>query len=297
MIAKRFIYSVIILLLGLVEVYSQGNVLHEAPEQGTVRSDDLGFEMVYVPAGTVEMGIDRESFLELLEQGSFLQVPETQFSLIVSEFESQGVFTSITVDLPAFWIDRYEATIQQYHSLFEVCIQSGNCSPIKTDYDAQLTSDVQQPQVGVTWFDALRFCNTRQARLPTEYEWEYAARGPNNYIFPWGNILAPENIASANTTSITYPVGSKPSNVSWIGAFDLVGNAGEWVENRFVPYDMDIASWETLSHQPNFDTDRVVRGGSFATTSLFATSIARASADPRSGGDMGVRCVRSSEPS
>jgi formylglycine-generating enzyme required for sulfatase activity len=266
-------------------------------EPGAVVVDRLGFEMVYVPAGTVEMGVGREELVELLEQGAFLaDMPESQISSIIRNYETQGVFDTIEVALPAFWIDRYEVTIQQYQPLSEVCIGTGRCSRIDLEDHPDLRANPNQPQVQIDWFDALRLCSARDARLPTEYEWEYAASGPDNLIFPWGNNLIYENLASANNTSTTYRVGSRPNNISWIGAYDMAGNAGEWVEGRLTPYDITSDEWVVWRNRSYFDVYRVIRGGSYATTADNTTSFARSSGHPESGGDTGIRCVRSPDP-
>jgi len=97
----------------------------------------------------------------------------------------------------------------------------------------------KQPHTNVTWFEAGDFCKNRGARLPTEAEWEYAARGPDGLVYPWGNTLIPDNLAyDRNMVNNFEPtdVGSHPAGASWVGAYDLTGNVWEWVSSIYKPY-------------------------------------------------------------
>lgn len=283
-----------LIIFSLASTHAQEDI--DNPQLGMVAVDSAGFEMVYVPTGIFEIGIEREKFVELLEQGVFGDVPESQFPFIIEEYEQQGVFNTIETLTPAFWLDRFEVTIEQYQTHAERCVATGQCATIDLDEFPHLTANPTQPQVDVNWFDALRFCLGRGSRLPTEIEWEYAARGTRGYLFPWGDNLLYEYVASANNLMTTYPVGSRLDNVSWVGAFDMVGNAGEWVDGRLVPYALTPDGIATWNKPPELDTFRVVRGGSYSTTALFTTTIARRSAQPQSGGDIGIRCARSTDP-
>jgi len=288
-----------ICILGVILSFASGfsaQADEDELEPGTTATDRLGLEMVYVPAGTVEMGINRDTLIELLDGGA-IPHPESQTNFIIEIYEEQGVFDTIQVPLHGYWIDKYEVTIEHYQRLMSVCMGTGRCTTNNFDERPELVADPRQPQVGVTWFDALRFCIGRDARLPTEYEWEYAASGPDNLIFPWGNQLIWGNISVAiPTVGTMYPVGSRPGNVSWVGAYDMAGNAAEWVDARLTPYRMTSETYFIGSNQPQFDVYRVTRGGSYYTTPLSTTTFARSSQHPETAGDAGIRCVRSTDP-
>jgi formylglycine-generating enzyme required for sulfatase activity len=122
-----------------------------------------------------------------------------------------------------YWIDVTEVTNGAYGS-------SGNWA------------GDDQPRDSISWTDADTHCKSRGARLPTEAEWEYAARGPSDLIYPWGDDFVADNVVyEPNSRHQTAKVGSRPGGISWVGAFDLSGNVSEWVNDR---YDTDY--YETL---------------------------------------------------
>ncbi len=118
-----------------------------------------------------------------------------------------------------YWIDRTEVTNAQYGS------SGAYAGP-------------NRPRENLTWFEARDFCTKRGARLPTEAEWEYAARGPQSLLFPWGNELVPDNLSYDRNmnNNETADVGSHPGGASWVGAMDMSGNVWEWVNSIYMPY-------------------------------------------------------------
>jgi formylglycine-generating enzyme required for sulfatase activity len=246
--------------------------------------DRLGFEMVYVLSGSVEMGISTEQYKVLFE---ILKLnPQDTLSV---EGET-GIFDTYQAAVDAFWIDKYEVTIDQYLRYMSDCMRQGRCIKINLSFAKHLMDNLQKPQVAVPWTDALAFCNFRGARLPTEVEWEYAASGPQNFIFPWGNNPDLETLKSGST----YPVGTRVKNVSWVGAYDMVGNAAEWVENRFTPYTKTSSYWPSGAV---FETDRVVRGGAWELGVTTKTTYVRDYHQPEDINLwVGFRCARTSKP-
>ncbi len=141
------------------------------------------------------------------------------------------------------WIDKTEVTNKQY----------GSEGSSKGD---------DHPRDLVSWIDAHNFCEALGKRLPTELEWEYAARGPDNLVYPWGNDFVPNNVVySGNSGNLSAAVGSKSAGHSWVGALDMSGNVAEWVSTEYVTYPYVFSD----GREANDDTTslRVRRGGSW----------------------------------
>jgi serine/threonine-protein kinase len=221
-----------------------------------------------------------------------------------------------TVYLDAFWIDKYEVTNAQYRR----CVKAGVCqAPMTCDRGEPTyedTSKAEHPVVCVSWYRAKAYCEWTGARLPTEAEWEKAARGADGWIYPWGNtpdgsklnscdVNCPEHEwkdALANDGyAYTAPVGSYPAGASPYGAVDMAGNVWEWTqslwgENRErpdfkYPYNPEDGRENTEASK---DVLRVLRGGSWYIAGVRIAD--RHGCRPRDRNpDVGFRCARGSE--
>jgi len=193
-----------------------------------------------------------------------------------------------------FWIDVYEATNEAFGSVSPDC--------------TQWSSDNNQPHACVNWTDALAYCEARGARLPTEAEWEYAARGPDGLAFPWGNTFdgtltnycdasCERDWADAGADDgypYTAPVGSYPGGVSWVGAYDMAGNEWEWVNDWMsFTYYGSLEDGTVNPQGPSDGQERVIRGGSWNDPLFALQSTVRDFAAPSDElGDFGIRCAR-----
>ena len=173
------------------------------------------------------------------------------------------------VFLDSFWIDQIEVT----NGMYGLCVQAGECRvPVQTRSNRreEYFGNVEfqdYPVVNVTWFDANAYCVWAERRLPTEAEWEYAARGNDKRNFPWGD--EPPNEYTANFINLigdTSRVGSYPEGASPFGVLDMAGNVSEWVSDF---YRMDYYA-KSPSENPTgpsaeevFNVMRVIRGASF----------------------------------
>jgi formylglycine-generating enzyme required for sulfatase activity len=147
-----------------------------------------------------------------------------------------------------------------------------------------------RPVDSITWFEARDYCeNTRAARLPTEAEWEYAARGPDALLFPWGNEWNSSNVVYDGQT---YEVGSFPTGVSWVGTVDMSSNVAEWTSSLTKDYPYNEA--DGREDRNNTTDPRVVRGGAWhdiVVADLSTTAIYPMSPE-YARNFVGFRCVR-----
>ena len=151
------------------------------------------------------------------------------------------------------------------------------------------------PVTGVSWHDADAFCRAQGQRLPTEAEWEKAARGTDGREFPWGNEWNPDAINAGDNTEWEdgiAPVGTYPNSRSPYGVYDMAGNVWEWVADDYGPYPGNTAP------KTEFPAGKkIVRGGGGGighyAISQFFRSAARQASDPNAtSGDVGFRCAR-----
>jgi formylglycine-generating enzyme required for sulfatase activity len=198
------------------------------------------------------------------------------------------------VELDNFEIGAYEVTNEQYNQ----CVKAGVCNPPFNDQYVDLEF-LQYPVTDVTWFNASQFCEWTGARLPTEAEWEKAARGLDGRMYPWGNNLD-NTLANFNlNVGETTPVGFYKRGQSPFGIYNMAGNVSEWVADWYSP---DFYGNLFLSPTPGPSdpvgpengTTRVFRGGSWNDDGAFIRSSARHATDPLSTfPSIGFRCARS----
>jgi formylglycine-generating enzyme required for sulfatase activity len=218
--------------------------------------------MVYVPAGEFEMGSTE------------------------GHDDEEPVHT---VALDAFWLDRTEVTNAQW----ALCVAAGACRASAYADDSRFNG-ATQPVVGVSWEDAAAYAAWVGGRLPTEAEWEYAARGPESLVYPWGNEWE-TGLANCwerdcqDGYEYTAPVGSFPEGASWVGAVDLTGNVWEWVADRYGAYP---SSRQVNPTGPASGDPRVLRGGSFSGLQYITRCAFRNGGSPNvRGGYGGFRVV------
>jgi formylglycine-generating enzyme required for sulfatase activity len=205
------------------------DVLIEIEPSGVTRADTAedGAEMVLVPAGEFWMGSTPDEIREVC--ASALADPTLGGDREECESNIAAEAPRHRVWLDGFRIDRYEVTNAQYRRFLEV---AGTTLPPLSWNDAR-TSDPSQPVLGVSWTDASAYCERWGKRLPTEAEWEKAARGTDGRRYPWGNQREPVEAVLSKTNVVTLPVGSRPADESPYGVRDMAGNAREWVADWY----------------------------------------------------------------
>ena len=199
------------------------------------------------------------------------------------------------VHLAAYQIDRLELTQGQYAR----CVGAGVCAKprkVKGAVGARL------PAVGVSWADAVKYCKWAGKRLPSEAEWERAARGMDSRRFPWGRDASCEkanfgNFKDAGLCAGKNPgeiikVGSRPAGASPEGIQDMAGNVWEWVSDLHRPYPWRKQAEPGQGRAPGKKL-RVLRGGSCCSYFAMPTTTNRLSFPPDYADfDIGFRCAR-----
>jgi len=194
------------------------------------------------------------------------------------------------VTLSPYWIDRYETTNSDYRR----CVEDGVCTPPKDHRWFDDPPHREHPVTNVTWKQAYTYCQWRGGRLPTEAEWEKAARGPEGWRYPWGNSEEPiktRRDRAAPGPNGTAPVGTASDTVSPYGVFDLVGNVWEWVKDWYGE-DYYAAMPSQDPQGPLRGTFRVLRGGDWSQSPLELRGSFRAWDDMTYWGpSLGFRCA------
>lgn len=233
-------------------------VLTPALGIGLTMAGKDGMTLVFVPAGDFIMGSNVSNHGD--------ENPEQVVSLL------------------AFWIDQTEVTNEEYAQ----CVSAGGCIKPLDIVNYQNTEYANHPVVFVSWHDANSYCSWAGRRLPTEAEWEKAARGPNGNIYPWSDAAPQDFLVNYNNhLGTTSDVNAHPYGVSAYRAADMAGNVWEWVGSLYQPYPYDETDGrEDLSSSGQ----RVLRGGSWKDDTV--RSAFRFRLDPKTtSSNIGFRCA------
>jgi len=239
---------------------------------------DIPPGMVWIPSGPFWMGTDPKEGVMGIEFG----VDEVPRHL---------------VNLPAFYIDRYEVTNAEYGKYIEATGSPYLPAPWR-ERDA-LRREPNNPVSDTDWYDADAYCRWAGKRLPTEAEWEKAARGSNGEAYPWGAAF---DATRANTLESkigwSRPVGSYPAGASVYGVEDMIGNVWEWTSSWYEAY-----PGSTLQRSAFGQKYHVLRGGSWGVPAQpFARvthrhapellAVTDRATDWHTGYDVGFRCAK-----
>jgi formylglycine-generating enzyme required for sulfatase activity len=251
---------------------------------GSVITGKDGMTLLYVPAGEFMMGSDS------------------------GDAEEKPVHT---VYLDAFWIDKTDVTNAMFAKFMgetghvtdaekagkSWVYQGGDFKEVDgADWSHPLgpssgiSGIMSHPVVHVSWNDAQAYCSWANRRLPTEAEWEKAARGKDAFIYPWGSASPNNDLLNYNSAvEDTTEVGKYPAGASPYGALDMAGNVWEWVDGWY-----DAYPGNTESNSSYGTTYRVVRGGSWFAKDYYVRSTVRRKAEQTyTAGTVGFRCVSS----
>ncbi|MBM3276631.1 MAG: SUMF1/EgtB/PvdO family nonheme iron enzyme [Candidatus Handelsmanbacteria bacterium] len=273
--------------------------------QPTFIPNEVGTYLFVVEVQDPEGQLDRDEVAVAVsvrvypEQAGMIQIPAGPFTMGDNEGSGGDEDPEHMVELAAFWMDKTEVTAAQY----QLCVEAGACTPAgqAANCNAPLLERAAHPINCVDWTQADAYCRWAQKRLPSEAEWEKAARGEDRRRYPWGDGRpSPELLNYNNAVGATEAVGSHPSGASPFGLLDMAGNVLEWTNDY---YDSEYYAQSPAADPPgptpppdgNF---RVVRssswntGDSRALTTTVRNNFPSSSADPA----LGFRCARTTDP-
>lgn len=255
-------------------------------------------ETVTIPGGVFEMGTNPTEVLSAVEDCTIRDGGNC-----LPEFGEDST-PSFQVRLDAYRMERTEVTFEQYVAFLNylrstgrdhltgcggfICIQTVNENPDQgvitfdgANYNVP-TGLLQHPVYAVTWYGAQAYCQAIGRRLPTEAEWERAARGDDGRIYPWGNEWSSDYAKTRvprDAPPGTVPVGSYQLGASPYGVFDMAGNVAEWVQDYYSDsYYQSLADVAQPVENPTGPTvglQRVLRGGNWDALPFFARTMHR----------------------
>jgi formylglycine-generating enzyme required for sulfatase activity len=263
-----------------------------ATRGGSTRMDHAGIRQAWVPPGDFTMGSDDAAVAAIRAA--------TPPRWIERELDDEKPAHRVSLTR-GYWIDVHEVTNAAYQAFVAQggytkqahWSEAGWAWLAKQDA-ASLPAACEGtgpelPRRCVTWYEAEAYAHWRGGRLPTEAEWEFAARGPESRIYPWGETFDPSRCNVVDSKGAV-PVGSYPGGVSWVGLHDMAGNAMEWVADWRGPHDAAPAN---DPRGPSAGTIKVEKGGWWGSDAIVARAAYRHYEDPPEYGDkhIGFRVV------
>lgn len=251
-----------------------------------VSEKDLA-SMILIPTGEFRMGSRGEHLAREIKRITYRRV------IFLSKLSNETPQHVVYVD--AFYIDKYEVTNAQYKKFIEA---TGHRVP--SYWDDEKFNHPNQPVVGVSWEDAVAYAKWAGKRLPTEAEWEKAARGTDGRKYPWGNEWDSSKCnsnAGGDKYEFTAPVSNFPASASPYGVMDMAGNVEEWIYDWY-----DKAAYRRGPKRnpkgPDSGSMRVLRGGSWYDTNWkYLRCAGRPRGIPDSGTSfIGFRCAQDVTP-
>jgi formylglycine-generating enzyme required for sulfatase activity len=223
--------------------------------------------------------------------GTMVFIPAGEFIMGRNDKDSIA-FPERKVTLPAYWIDKFEVTNKEFLDFSVKHNYTGEGAKEGRDWRLFFTAEKgMHPVVYISWNDAKAYCEVHGKRLPTEEEWEKAARGPNGNRYPWGNEWE-DSRSNTYESGPAEPVAiASYDDVSYYGVYDMLGNVQEWTDTWY----------DTYKGNPQRDPQggrnlKVVRGLSSRYRGRLGSLWERSAQPPGSLFDFGIRCARDATP-
>jgi formylglycine-generating enzyme required for sulfatase activity len=253
---------------------------------------------VRVAAGSFVMGSSPDELGLVLEQCR-KEILSGFCEDALREFQNQ--LPAHDVSLSAYMIDQREVRVDEYAR----CVAAGACNPPSFAPGDARFDRAPFPVTHVRWEDARAYCAWAGGRLPTEAEWEFAARGSGDRQYPWGNVfnphlcnhgaLAPDDTDGSDGFTGLAPVGSFPDGATPSHLMDMAGNVAEWVSDYYEPDPETRMGYPPGSQSnptgPTTGVEHVIRGGSYANGAAWMRAAWRGSTDLVASPHIGVRCA------
>ena len=306
---RRVVGSMFPVFIGAVGVLVASVV---AGQERLVRGAD-GAEMVVIPAGPFAMGGAAQDIARGVDECRKRAKPENE-PKCEAWFRSEGPQHQVILD--AFAIDRYEVTNAQFEKFaaatgYRTTAERDGSGWVRREKDSAwmweemkgatwrapggsgTSANPTHPVVQVSWPDASAYCTWAGGRLPTEAEWEKAARGADGRRYPWGNDWDASRANARHALKGTAAVGNYPSGASPYGVHDMAGNVWEWTADWYAPGYYALSPDRNPKGPPTGD-QRVLRGGSWINEHFFLATSHRVEGKPGArASNLGFRCARS----
>ena len=258
-------------------------------QNGTLTMEKFRLDLASYNIGQPVPPIPSDAKISSKDEMVQVFVPAGEFTMGSGEEHRHKVY------LDSFWMDRVEVT----NSMYLKCMQAGGCTPPVSDnvyYNKWIYRN--HPIVYIAWYQAEAYCEWTDRRLPTEAEWEKAARGTNWRSYPWGFSdpnprLAnyAETMIHESVSSFSYPLGASP-----YGVLNMSGNVREWVADWYDPHYYEVSPYANPKG-PETGKEKSLRSGSYNEGPRGVAIDKRYRHEPQSAGlSRGFRCAQDADP-
>lgn len=300
MIRRKKLFWILTILLAAASTIAIPNLdvglrSWRAFQAGAFSTLRLRYELAAFDIGRPSPNLPIDTKVSAVDGMTQVHVSAGEFIMGSNENPNLKEYPERPVYLDAFWMDRYEVS----NALYEKCVADGACwepVPRLNPYYGKWAYR-NLPVVYVNWYAAEAYCAWAGRRLPTEAEWEKAARGTDARYFPWGNAKANPRLANFTETLFLepLPVTRYPLGASPYGVLNMAGNVREWVADWFDNRYYLEAPYENPAG-PETGIERSLRGGAYDAVLDDITVFRRLKHEPDSAGlSRGFRCAESAE--